>query len=75
LKKPKNSQNRPYVAIWETTFDASYKAVILTDYSSKLIFLDGLFVLTARALLPGFRMLLDHPTVWKNRKKAGENQK
>ena len=63
LKKPKNSQNRPYVAVWETTFDASYKAVILTGYSSKLIFFDGVFILTARALLPCLRMPLDHP-IW-----------
>ena len=61
MKKPKNSQNKPYVAVWETTFDASYKAVILTGYSSKLIFFDDVFILTARALLPGSRMLLDHP--------------
>ena len=36
---------------------------LVGGYSSKLIFFDGLFVLTARALLPGFRMLLDHP-IW-----------
>ena len=55
----KNNQNRPDVAVWVTTFDASYKAVILTGYSSKGISFDGVFILTARALLPGFRMLLD----------------